>query len=310
MSVRSGIWRTMAACAALAIWAGGSASGARVPGQAPQAPATFRAGVQTVAIYATVRDRRGRLVPDLDQSAFRVFDNGREVPVTMFSNEPQPLTAAVMLDMSASMTSRYLRLRNAMLAFIAAMAPRDRARIGSFGLEIALSPLLTGDHDELARIVREELWPGGATPLWNATRAAMASLEGETGRRVVLVITDGDDSRITLPGWPSPDMDALTRQALDEAFMIYAIGFEGPGLDKKIISLSERTGGGHDEVPAGADLTATLAQIAAELRQQYVIGFSPAALDGRTHKLQVRAAGDRYVVRARDSYLAVPDGPR
>jgi len=274
---------------------------------AQQPAPTFRAGVQTVAVYATVSDRDGRLVPDLPQSAFRVFDNGREVATTMFSNEPQPLTAAVMLDMSGSMTSRFMRLRTAMLAFIDAMAPPDRARIGSFGLEIAISPLLTGDHDQLSRIVKEELWPGGGTPLWNAIRAGMASLAGESGRRVVIAITDGDDSHLTIPGWPEPNLDALGRQALNDSFLLYAIGFEGPGLDKKIIELAERTGGGHAEVPDGADLSATLARIAEELRHQYVLGFTPAVLDSRTHKLQVKVDSSRYRVRARDSYLAAPD---
>jgi hypothetical protein len=140
-------------------------------------------------------------------------------------------------------------------------------------------------------------------------RAGMASIAGEPGRRVLIAITDGDDSHITLPGWPRPDLEALSREALDQSFTIYAIGFEGPGLHKRIIELTERTGGGHAQVPAGADLTATLARIAEELRHQYVLGFTPAALDGRTHKLQVRVDG-RYRIRARDSYLAVPDEAR
>lgn len=111
--------------------------------------ATFRAGVRTVAVYATVSDREGRLVPDLDQTAFEIRDNGQPVPITVFSNQRQAITMAVMLDMSGSMQSKFLLIRQSTLNLIAALAPGDTARIGTFGDEVALSPLLTGDKQTL-----------------------------------------------------------------------------------------------------------------------------------------------------------------
>ena len=106
-------------------------------------------------------------------------------------------------------------------------------RLGTFGLEIALSPMLTGDKDTLTRILHEELWPGGGTPLWNALFAAMASLDGETGRRVVLSLTDGEDT-VSVPGWPGT-LEDVQRKAVDEDFMIYAIAMEGSGLTRPIV---------------------------------------------------------------------------
>ena len=65
----------------------------------------FRSSVRTVPIYATVLDSTGRLIPDLVQADFTILDNGKPAEIGLFSSEPQPFTAVVMLDTSASMTA-------------------------------------------------------------------------------------------------------------------------------------------------------------------------------------------------------------
>ena len=77
-----------------------------------------------------------------------------------------------------------------------------------------------------------------------------------------------------------PETGAVERRAVREGFMLYAIGMDGTGLDGEIMTMAEETGGGHFALPEGADLTSTFARVADELRRQYVIGFSPAVLDG------------------------------
>lgn len=279
--------------------------------------AQFRSGVQTVSVYATVRDGTGRLATNLTRDDFRVLDNGRPVEISVFSNDIQPLTVAVMLDMSGSMVPRFLRVRTATLHFIDALLPHDRAAIGSFGAEVFVSPMLTGDKDILKRVVHEELWPGGGTPLWAALTEAMTALEAETGRRVLLALTDGRNAgglvrppkrsrdRSEVLKWPGdPTSRKVRTRAVEEAFMIYAIGFEGGGLDRAVIDLADETGGGHFQLPRGADLTVTFTQVADELRHQYLLGFVPEARDGRMHTLEVRVAKPRHTVRARKTYLA------
>jgi Ca-activated chloride channel homolog len=273
----------------------------------------FRTAVDTVAVYVTVTDREGRLVPDLTREDFRILDNGRPAEITTFSNEIQPITVAVMLDMSGSMRNGFLRVRESTMRFIDALLPWDRATIGSFGLEIAVSPLLTGDKDILRRVVREELWPSGPTPLWNALDAGMSTLEQETGRRVVLVLTDGRDTG-PLPGHRAGRRE-VSRRARDDGFMIYAIGLEGSGgsfrqnpraLDNSIRDLADQTGGGSFSLPSDADLGATFERVTEELRRQYLLGFTPVVLDGREHRLEVQLTVPGHRARARRSYLAVP----
>src|SRR4030095_6727929 len=88
-------------------------------------PPTFRAATRTVPIYATVQARDGRLVPDLTRGDFRVFEDGRERPLTVFDNTPQAITVAVMFDMGNSMAKFYGPIRQAADAFVAALQPDD-----------------------------------------------------------------------------------------------------------------------------------------------------------------------------------------
>lgn len=267
----------------------------------------FRSSVGAVALYASVTDRSGRLVPGLQATDFEVLDNGTPVQLTLFSNEPQPATVALVLDVSDSIITKVPRVRDAAEQFIGALQPQDRVRLGTFGGEIAMSPHLTGDRAVLARLLKEELWPGGPTPLWNALYAGMTSLDGEPGRRVVLSLTDGTNTA-NLPGWPGSLAD-VERKAVDDDFMIYAIGMEGSGLERRVVQLAERTGGGHFEVKRDADLAATFAAVAEELRRQYLMGFVPSGTDGKTHTLDVRMKTPGLKGRARRSYLQGPLAP-
>jgi len=261
----------------------------------------FRTSVDTVSIYATVSDTDGRLVPDLVKDDFTVLDNGAPREITLFSSDIQPITVVIMLDMSGSMFPRFLRLRTSTLSFVDALLPHDRAQVGSFGDEIAISPHLTGDKELLRRVLRNELWPMGGTPIWNALDAAMTALQSESGRRVVLSITDGRNM-CSFPRCLKPG--DVERRAVREGFMLYAIGMDGTGLDGEIMAMAEETGGGHFALPVGADLSATFARVAEELRRQYLIGFSPAAADGKLHRVDVNVGRPGMRVRARRNYLA------
>ncbi|HET7218271.1 MAG TPA: VWA domain-containing protein [Vicinamibacterales bacterium] len=267
---------------------------------------TFRSSTQTVVVYATVRDATGRLVPDLTQDDFELLDNGTPARITTFSNDIQPITVALLLDMSGSMVSRLIRVRDSTLRFIDALRPADRVRIGTFGDEIGISPLLTADKETLTRIVREELWPGGGTPLWNAVYAGMESLAAESGRRVILVLTDGLDSE-SLPGWKGDFGDVRTR-ATREGFMLYMIGMDTVDThdepQRAVNALIAETGGSRFDVKEEEDLHATFARVADELRRQYLIGFSPDARDGREHRLDIRAKRPGLQAHGRKSYVA------
>jgi Ca-activated chloride channel family protein len=271
---------------------------------------TFRADVRAVAVYATVRDGSGHLVPDLDRDAFQVFEDGRPRQIAVFSRDPQPLSVAIMLDTSASMPGwqgreQDRRIAPAVRAFLRGLRPEDRASIGTFGLEVAVGANLTNDRAELARVLEEEVWTGGGTPLWQALRAAMTSLSGEHGRRVVLVVTDGLNTG-SVPGRPGGRSGA-ERQAVEQDCMVYAVGFEASlreRLPDNLRSVIATTGGGHFVVPRGVDPARSFEQLAEELRHQYLLGFIPIAADGEVHRMEIRMTRPNLTASARTSFVA------
>jgi VWFA-related protein len=204
----------------------------------PQRP-TFRTRVDTVEVYATVSDRGGRLVPNLPREEFQLSSDGRPVELTVFSNEIKTITVVVLIDTSGSTVERLLWLRRSVGYLVDALQGDDRLRIGSFGEEIAISPHLTGNKDLLKRILRDELWPGGGTPLWRAMHEGIRSLATEDGRRVVLVMSDGVNS-----GGSRMLETEVRRGAVEGGFMVYAVSAQGMGLGL-LKGLAADTGGGY-----------------------------------------------------------------
>src|SRR5436190_3925004 len=146
----------------LAIVAGATLLGAQQP--------TFRGGTHTVSVYATVVDHNGRLVPNLTQDDFEIYDNGKRQTLTVFKNDLQPITIVIMLDRSGSMVGNFPIERAAAQQFISELLPDDKARLGSFSNRVQIDPEeFTSDREELTRILQDRLQSSGPTPLWNAT---------------------------------------------------------------------------------------------------------------------------------------------
>jgi len=199
---------------------------AALPAQQTQPP-TFNAAARTVAVFATVTNAAGRLVPDLSRDDFAIEDNGKRQVLTVFSNDIQPITIVMLLDRSGSMKPNFELEEQAAAAFVRAMGPADKARIGSFSTRIQIDPPeLTSDRDALLKILRNDLQGEGPTPLWNAVNTGIDKLLLEPGRRVVLVFTDGVDMPLNFSNGNKSLKDVMKR-AEEENVMVYAIGLAG-----------------------------------------------------------------------------------
>ncbi len=274
--------------------------------------AIFRSSVRTVPIYATATDASGRLVPDLTQDDFEILDNAKPVGITSFSNDPQPFSAVVMLDTSASMTEHLKLLNQASEQFLMRLLPVDRAQVGAFNDKLQLSGTFTNDRDELISAL-DDLQFGNSTRLWDGLAFSMDALKGIDGRKVVLLFTDGDDTASKVR------FGEIQARARDEEVMVYGIGlavefFNGQRVirsrpDRNLRRIAEETGGGSFELQKTDELAPTFTRVAQELRSQYLMAFAPEALDGKVHKLEVRAKRPGVTVRARRSYLAAADTP-
>lgn len=279
----------------------------------PQAQQRIRVATHTVPIYATVTDSQRRLVTDLQQEDFEVYDNGQLQTVTNFVNEVTPFTAVVMLDTSGSMTMNLDFVKHAAEQFVIRMLPDDTAKVGAFNDKVQILPAnapFTGDRDRLIRYLKDSLDFGYPTRLWDAVDESLAELEPIEGRRVVLVFTDGDDTASRLGVGP------VLERARSRDIMVYGIGLQSEYFngrsrtrtrpDRRLKGLTEETGGGYFELTKTDDLGPTFTRVAQELHSQYVLGFSPAALDGKVHKLEVKVKRGGMSVRGRRSYVAAP----
>jgi VWFA-related protein len=291
-----------------------------LPAQQP----TFKSGARSVAVYATVTEKDGRLVPDLTRSDFEIKDNGKVQPITVFSNEVQPISVVMMLDRSGSMRGNFRLVEAAGEAFVRALMPADKARIGSFAENIQIDPeQFTNDKNQLVTVLRTKLQEQGPTPLWNSVEASIATLASQEGRKVVLVFTDGADNPGAFTFNNMSFMD-ISRRAQRADVMVYAIGLQSSGPparmgggggfgggfgggnrpDPGLPAIADETGGGYFELTRAEDLAGTFARVADELHRQYLIGFDPPKLDDKMHDIEVKVKKPGMKVRARQEYFA------
>jgi VWFA-related protein len=285
-----------------------AAAGVSVAGQTPR----FRATTQTVSLYVTALEPGGHLVPGLTRDDFEVRDDGVAQELTAFSSDIQPISMAVMLDMSSSMASNLPLLRTGAAQLFAELLPADQVRVGSFASRIIISSDFSNDRDALIRALYLDLPQSGETALWSAINIGMNVLSKTTGRRVVLVFTDGYDTTRS-----RPTLNDVMGRAQAEEFMVYGIGLRGlsrDGLNRSeppdpgLQALAAQSGGGYFELSTANDLSQTFKLVADELHQQYLLGFQTAWTDGKIHPLEVRVKKPGITARARKSYLA-PKAP-
>jgi len=299
---------------------------------AQQQPPTFGTTTRTVAVYVTVTDPQGRLVPDLARDSFEVADNGVKQELTVFSNDVQPITGIMLLDRSGSMKPNLELEVRAAETFVHGMLAEDRLRIGNFGKDIVIEPDdFTSDRDTLFKVLHGDLQKDGPTPLWNAIDRAIDKLLLEKSRRVILALSDGVDEPLDFSGHAKSMKDAMKR-AEDNDIMIYAVGMEGlapvaqqratqgfggrgmmpqrhnePATqkpDEGMAKIAAATGGGYFELTSRGDLLGKFDRVIDELHHQYALGFIPQKLDGKLHDLTVKVNKSGYTARARKRYLA------
>ena len=320
--------------AVVAAWVASSATGS-----AQQERAQFRGGTDIVSLYATVVDRQRRLVSDLREEHFVVTDDGRRQALAFFTNDVQPFSVVLMIDCSGTMTDHLNLPRSAAIEFVRTMRPDDRALVGSFADQIRFGPdEFTGNQGELIGVLQRDLQRPGASPVWTAIDRSIDRLVPLTGRRVVLVLTDGHDA----PNWNQPHtkLGFLKDRARTADVMIYTIGFSAssesfygaargpfgfppgggsartnPLLSKRVQppdpalkDLAEVSGGAYFELGEKEDLGALFRRVSEELRHQYWMGFTPSKLDGKRHEIGVKVSRPDLEVRARRHYIASPAG--
>ncbi|MCY4029112.1 MAG: VWA domain-containing protein [Acidobacteria bacterium] len=208
---------------ALGLGAPGAAAG---PGQQrdEDRPAfRFRTGVALINVSATVTDRRGRFVANLERGDFRVYDDGALQTISHFSRERVPVSLGIVLDTSGSMEGEKMRAARAALDrfLYDLLGPDDEVFLYRFSYRPRLVHGWTRDRDRLSRALGG-IRPTGGTALYDAVAEAVSlAEEGRHRKKAVVIISDGNDTNSeTDPEW-------LRRRLRETDVLVYAIGIDG-----------------------------------------------------------------------------------
>jgi Ca-activated chloride channel homolog len=273
---------------------------------------TFHVDVKLVNIFVNVTDKNGAIVPGLTKDDFAIFEDNRPQKIAFFDRESaMPLNLTLAIDTSGSVRKDMGEEEAAARHFAhAILRQQDQMSVLQFATNVRE---LTPFTNKLPVIDRglSQLHGDWATALYDAICFGSEHLGGHEGRKVLVAVSDGDDtaSRDT-------NYDDALEQALRNEVMIYSI-IDVPieasagrdiGGEHALITLAEQTGGKHFYVSDGG-LDKAFAKVSDDLRTQYVLGYYPKNQEpGRTfHRIVVtipRAATDEFNVRNKAGYYA------
>lgn len=282
---------------------------------AGQTPPRFNVDTTLVLIPVTVTDPLNRFVLGLQKEDFHLSEDGTEQTIIHFSGEDAPLSVGLAFDISGSMGDKLRTSRQAALQFFKTMNPRDEAFLIEFGDKAELSAGFTSQVEEIQKKLLT-VQPGGLTAMLDAAEMALREMKkAQNPRKAILIISDGGDNNSR---YTSREIQSLVREA---DVQIYAMGVFEPsiylGLAREEISgprllseLAEQTGGRAFSASDPNDLPNVAARIGIELRNQYVLAYSPKNQnkDGKYRRVEVKVAAPAGIpklkVRWRLGYYA------
>jgi VWFA-related protein len=296
-------------------------------------PPTIKVDVDVVSILASVRDKRGALVPNLEQKDFNVLEDGKSQTIKYFTKETDlPLTIGLLIDVSGSQRNLIDIERDAASQFFnQVLRKKDEAFLISFGEEAELLQ----DYTNSARLLTDGLrnlrvssGVGGIHPgpvptagqprgtvLYDAIYlAASEKLRTEVGRKVIVVITDGVDqgSRLSInQAVESAQKADAVIYSIDyydpSAYGGYGIMLGGGGGEGYLRKMSDETGGHVYKVDRKHPLDEVFKELQEEMRSQYAIGYTPTndTKDGSYRKLDIKLSNKDFKVQARKGYYAI-----
>ncbi len=257
--------------------------------------------VVVVQITAVVTDDHGRFVTGLTQKDFRITDDGTPQRITSFSDEHSPLELVTAIDVSSSVREALPGMKKALIRFLGGLEPADQVSVIGFNDNI-----FTLARRSTEQVVRERaigrLAAWGATALYDAIVRAVGVLGSQTGRRAIVLFTDGDDQS------SHASIETAIAQVEGSDAMIYAVGqgraVNAKDLQKLLQRLATTSGGRAFFSNTPAKLDEVFAEILDDLHHQYLLGYPAPGnqRDGKWHRLAVVANDGKYHVRAKQGY--------
>jgi Ca-activated chloride channel family protein len=274
--------------------------------------AIFSADTRLVPLNVTVSDKAGKLITNLPQSAFQVFENGVSQQIKLFKREDVPVSMGLIIDNSGSMREKRAGVESAALALVKDSNKQDEVFIINFNDEVYIDADFTSDIAKMEAGLTK-IDSRGGTAMRDAIRLSVEHLKegAKRDKKVILVVTDGNDNASVVP------LEALTRLAQQDDVLIYAIGLlsdedkrEAKKAKRALELLAESTGGQVFYPKDVSEVDKIAHQVAHDIRNQYTIAYTPSntALDGTYRQIKVTVKGPgNPVARTRSGYYANKD---
>jgi VWFA-related protein len=280
--------------AAVGGWAQVSIQPRIEPGAPSASPPNLRVNTSLVLVPVSVSDALNRPVLGLAKSSFRIFDNSVEQQVESLVFEDAPVAVAVVFDMSGSMGPKVRKSRIALARLLETAIPEDEFCLIEFSDEARLAQSWTSDPAEITRSLAVAA-PRGRTALFDAIALGLRELKKSAkSRKAIVILSDGGDNRSRLS---ERELRSIARES---DALIYAMGiFEGMGIQLSLEEIAgpglleeitEASGGRLFPVSDVNHLPEIAARIGVELHNQYLLAYSPSAMqqDGRHHRVRVQ----------------------
>ncbi|HLK67822.1 MAG TPA: VWA domain-containing protein [Bryobacteraceae bacterium] len=277
---------------------------------------TIRVNVNLVRVVATVRNKSGELMGKLQKEDFQVLDNGAPQEIAVFAHQTdQPLSVALLVDTSGSTAKELKYEGDSALKFLHALLsegnPSDAVALYTFDYDITQHNF-THNYASLERDLKMLHGEGGSS-IYDAIYFASRALQNREGRKVIIIVTDGGDTT------SARDSKAALKEAQLSDAVIYAVvvmpitndAGRNIGGENILTYMAQRTGGKTFPQTSGTQLDKTFADIIAELRTQYLLGFYPHNVPlskDPYHKLEVHMKAPDLQVSTRSGYYGEAEG--
>jgi len=258
-----------------------------------------------VEVYTAVFDQRGRYVPGLAPADFEIEENGQIQSIQAFESQTSALTIALLVDTTGSMLKPLPHVKNAVADLLTEIKPQDR--FGLFGFNNRLQVLVPFTKDRRTALrALFRMRASGSTALFDSLAQLAPHLARVTGKKAILLFTDGEDTSSVL------SMEDSVRTIKRVGIPIYTV-FQGRALQSQLLidrltEISDATGGVAVRIRRPEEIGRVFTEIVQDLQHLYLLGYYPPAEIGSSNggwrKISVRVPRHKdFRVRAKEGYL-------
>ena len=304
------VFLCLAAASSLALWGGPSQVGS-VAARAQDFRVDIK--VELVSLFATVHDRKGKVVTGLHQDDFVIYDNDTPQPISQFSREYMPLSIVILLDTSSSMAGKKLNNAKGSLGqLLKRLNKGDEAMLMTFDARPLVVQSFTQDLDRIKRAIRR-LEGNGSTALYDAILMGLKESESaQNRRRVLLLLSDGVNT------YGTAELKGTISQLRRSAAELFAIGLETDLLEEMqykpitetvLDQLTSSAGGESFIVAESKELGKVCDEISERMHNQYTFAYYPPKTnDGQWRSIRIETKVSGYtVVASKTGYYPATD---